>query len=119
MRLVFTLVFLALMIFFMVFAWQNQGEQVRVVFGGWDSGELPVFLLILLSFGAGVVITSIIGIVEGMRIRMMNAKLRRKIRKLETEVDTLRNLPLVGGTSPPPGTGVPVLAGGDGDEDIL
>jgi uncharacterized integral membrane protein len=96
MRLVFTLLFLALMVFFMIFAWQNQEEQVRVVFGGWESRDLPVFLLILLSFGAGVVITSIIGIVEGMRIRMTNVKLRRKLKKLETEVDSLRNLPLGG-----------------------
>jgi uncharacterized integral membrane protein len=97
MRLVFTLLFLALMIFFMIFAWQNQEEQVHVIFGTWDSGNLPVFLLILLSFGAGVVITSVIGIVEGMRIRMTNVKLRRKLKKLEAEVDSLRNLPLSGG----------------------
>ena len=101
MRLVFTLVFLALMVFFMVFAWQNQDEQVHIVFGGWDSGSLPVFLVLLLSFGAGVVITSVIGIVEGMRIRMTNAKLRRKLKKLEAEVDSLRNLPLSAAPAPP------------------
>lgn len=101
MRLVFTLVFLALMVFFMIFAWQNQSEQVHVVFGGWNSGSLPVFLLILLAFGIGVVITSIIGIVEGMRIRMTNVKLRRKIKRLEAEVDSLRNLPLAGPAASP------------------
>src|SRR5262249_11368415 len=94
MRLVFTIIFLFLMVFFMIFAWQNQNEQVHVVFGSWDSGSLPLFLLILLSFGAGVIITSIIGIIEGMRIRMTNLKLRRKLKKLEGEVDALRNLPL-------------------------
>jgi uncharacterized integral membrane protein len=94
MRLVFTIVFLFLMVFFMIFAWQNQSEQVHVVLGSWDSGSLPVFLLILLSFGAGVIITSIIGIIEGMRIRMTNLRLRRKLKKLEGEVDSLRNLPL-------------------------
>jgi len=117
MRLVFVLVFLALMVFFMIFAWQNQEEQVHVVFGGWDSGELPVFLLILLSFGAGVVITSIIGIVEGMRIRMTNAKLRRKLKKLEAEVDSLRNLPL-GGPAPAAVAGT-APTGSPDEEDVL
>jgi len=94
MRLIFTIVFLALMVFFMVFAWQNQEGSVTVAFGTWESANLPVFLVVLLSFGAGVVLTSIIGIAEGMRVRMTNAKLRNKIKKLETEVDALRNLPL-------------------------
>jgi len=96
MRLFLTLVFLALMVFFMIFAWQNQEAEVSVAFARWDSGKLPVFLVVLLSFGAGVVITSIIGIIEGMRVRMTNAKLRHKIKKLEGEVDALRNLPLSG-----------------------
>ena len=94
MRLIFTIVFLALMIFFMVFAWQNKESDVTVSFGTWESPNLPVFLVVLLSFGAGVVLTSVIGIAEGMRVRMTNAKLRNKIKKLETEVDALRNLPL-------------------------
>jgi uncharacterized integral membrane protein len=103
MRLVFTLVFLALMVFFMIFAWQNQESEVSVNFGSWQSGTLPVFLVVLISFGAGVVITSIIGIIEGVRVRMANAKLRHKIKKLEGEVDALRNLPLTGPAAAPGG----------------
>jgi uncharacterized integral membrane protein len=109
MRLFLTLVFLALMVFFMIFAWQNQEAEVNIVFARWDSGNLPVFLVVLLSFGAGVVITSIIGIIEGMRVRMTNAKLRHKIKKLEGELDALRNLPLTGHTGP-------LSDSGDGDE---
>jgi len=115
MRLVFTIVFLLLMVFFMVFAWQNQSEQVHVVLGTWDSGSLPVFLLILLSFGAGVVITSVIGIIEGMRIRMTNVRLRRKLKKLEGEVDSLRNLPLSNPLAAPADTG----RDDRDDEDVL
>src|SRR5262245_63653948 len=117
MRLVFTLLFLALMIFFMVFAWQNQEEQVRVRFGGWNSESLPVFLVILLSFGAGVVITSVIGIVEGMRIRMTNVKLRRKLKKIEAEVDSLRNLSL--GTPAIVPETLPVEQNAAVEEDVL
>lgn len=115
MRLVFTIIFLFLMVFFMIFAWQNQSEQVHVVFGSWDSGTFPVFLLILLSFGAGVIITSVIGIIEGMRIRMTNLRLRRKLKKLESEVDSLRNLPL---SNPLSAAAEPGGAGPD-DEDVL
>ncbi len=117
MRLVFTLVFLALMIFFMMFAWQNQEAEVIVRFGAWESGTLPVFLVVLLSFGVGVVITSVIGIIEGVRVRMANSKLRHKIKKLEGEVDALRNLPLTGPAGAPVGT----AAGADSpdEEDVL
>lgn len=117
MRLIFMIVFLALMIFFMIFAWQNQEAEVTVNFGTWESTELPVFLVVLLSFGAGLVLTSIIGIVEGMRVRMTNAKLRNRIKKLETEVDALRNLPLSG----PPGgpDSGPGRGEGDDEDDVL
>lgn len=114
MRLIFMIVFLALMIFFMIFAWQNQEAEVTVNFGTWESAKLPVFLVVLLSFGAGLVLTSIIGIVEGMRVRMTNAKLRNKIKKLETEVDALRNLPLTG---PPETSGTGPGSTKDSDED--
>ncbi|HZE88245.1 MAG TPA: lipopolysaccharide assembly protein LapA domain-containing protein [Verrucomicrobiae bacterium] len=114
MRLVFTIIFLFLMVFFMVFAWQNQNEQVHVVFGSWDSGSLPLFLLILLAFGGGVIITSIIGIIEGMRIRMTNLKLRRKLKRLEGEVDSLRNLPLGNPLAVVPDPGTP-----GADDDVL
>jgi uncharacterized integral membrane protein len=99
MRLILIIVFLALMIFFMMFAWQNQESEVAVRFGTWESSELPVFMVVLLSFGGGVVLTSLMGIAEGMRVRMTNSKLRHKIKKLESEVDALRNLPLTGPTA--------------------
>lgn len=101
MRLIFTLVFLIMMIFFVVFSMQNHESEVSVNFGSWVSGTLPVYFVVFIAFGAGVVITSIIGIVEGIRIRMANAKLRHKIKKLEGEVDALRNLPLTGPAAPP------------------
>jgi uncharacterized integral membrane protein len=115
MRLILILVFIALMIFFMVFAWQNQESEVAIAFGTWQSSNLPVYFVVLLSFGAGVVLTSIIGIVEGMRVRLTNAKLRRKIKKLESEVDALRNLPLTG-PAQPSGAGTEGEEVPDGDD---
>ncbi len=117
MRLIFTIIFLALMVFFMIFAWQNQESEVTVLFGTWQSATLPVFLVVLLSFGAGVVLTSVIGIVEGMRVRMTNAKLRHKIKKLESEVDALRNLPLTAPAGAPSSTSG--LGDGNDEADVL
>lgn len=116
MRLILVVAFLALMILFMMFAWQNQESQVTVAFGTWQTTNLPVFMLVFYAFGAGVVLTSIIGVAEGMRVRMTNAKLRNKIKKLETEVDALRNLPLTG-----PAGGPDSGAGDDGgdSDDVL
>ncbi len=117
MRLIFTIIFLALMVFFMIFAWQNQDTEVPINFGTWQSATLPVFLVVLLSFGAGVILTSVIGIVEGMRVRMTNSKLRHKIKRLETEVDALRNLPLTAPAGAP--ASVPGLRDGDDEADVF
>ncbi len=84
----------------LVFSMQNRSEAARLTFGGTTTEPIPIFFIILGAFLVGVVFTSVIGIIEGMKQRVTNARLRRKLRKLQSEVDALRNLPLSGPTDP-------------------
>lgn len=80
----------------LVFSYQNRDQMASLTFGSLRTDPMPVFIIILGAFLAGVVFTSIIGIIEGMKMRVSNARLKRKARKLQSEVDALRNLPLTG-----------------------
>ncbi|HEY3174547.1 MAG TPA: LapA family protein [Candidatus Polarisedimenticolia bacterium] len=82
----------------LVFAYQNKDQTASLTFGSITTDPLSVFIIILGAFLVGVVFTSIIGIIEGMKLRLSNARLKRKVKKLQAEVDALRNLPLTGPT---------------------
>jgi len=93
----FTLILL-LVVFFLalVFMLQNKDQVVSLTLGSWTSEPQPTVYVILGAFFVGVVFTSLIGIIEGMKLRAGNARLKRKVKKLQGEVDALRNLPLTG-----------------------
>ena len=80
----------------LVFTYQNKDQTASLAFGSFRTEPLPVFMIILGAFLVGVVFTSVIGIIEGMKQRMGNARLKRKVKKLQSELDSLRNLPLGG-----------------------
>lgn len=92
----------------LVFMVQNKDQAASLIFFGSARTEpIPVYLIILGAFLVGVVFTSVIGIIEGMKMRVSNARLKRKARTLQEELDSLRNLPLSGPAdeerSPDPG----------------
>ena len=85
----------------LVFSYQNKDHTAVVRFGSRTSEPLPVLFIILGAFFVGVVFTAMIGIIEDMKLRSGNSRLKRKIAKLQAEVDALRNLPLTGPTDEP------------------
>jgi uncharacterized integral membrane protein len=93
----FTLL-LVLLLFFLalVFMLQNRDQAITLTLGPWTSDPLAAVYVMLGVFFVGVVFTSLVGIIEGMKLRAGNARLKRKVKKLQAEVDALRNLPLAG-----------------------
>lgn len=57
----------------------------------------PIGVVVLVSLVIGVLFASIVGIVEGARLRLQNHQLRSKLKKLDGELRSLRGSPL-----PPP-----------------
>ena len=52
--------------------------------------EYPVSLVVLVSMVLGVLFASLIGIVEGTRLRLQNHQLRGRIKRLEVDLQDLR-----------------------------
>ncbi|MEE2679926.1 MAG: lipopolysaccharide assembly protein LapA domain-containing protein [Myxococcota bacterium] len=57
---------------------------------------VEVWLLLLGSFAAGVVLAGGIGLFRGARLRLLVRRYRKTARELSAEVHELRNLPLSG-----------------------
>lgn len=95
MRFFTLIVLLAVFFLALVFMLQNKDQVLTLTLGSWTSEPQAAIYVILGAFFAGVVFTSLVGIIEGMKLRAGNARLKQKIRKLQSEVDALRNLPLI------------------------
>ncbi len=64
----------------------NSGVKVAVNLSPMkEVQDYEVSLVILVSLVTGVLFASIIGIVEGWRLRLQNHQLRNKIKRMETE----------------------------------
>ena len=96
MRFLALVVIIAVFCAALVFTYQNKDQTASLTVGSFRTDPLPVFMIILGAFLVGVVFTSVIGIIEGMKMRVGNTRLKRKIKKLQSELDALRNLPLTG-----------------------
>lgn len=112
LRFFTTLLIIVIFCAALVFMYENQNETAKVRLGSFTTDEVPIFFIILGAFLVGVIFTSIIGIIEGTKLRVGNARLKRKSKKLQSELDALRNLPLTG---PVEEHGLPAAAGTDED----
>jgi uncharacterized integral membrane protein len=76
------------------FALQNTEETVTVVFlrGMWESQPLPVWVVIYLSFGAGVLFWLLASIFQVFQLKSEIRRMRRENSKLKNELDDLRNI---------------------------
>jgi len=86
---------LFLLIFGLVmFAFFNAGVKVTVT-TPWNTPfpDTELFKVVLLSVLVGVVATGIYALAEGAQARLSNRRLRREIRRLETEMNYLRTQP--------------------------
>lgn len=100
MRFLTTLLIIVIFCLALIFMYENKDELARVHFGSWSSDQTPIFFIILGAFLMGVVFTSVIGIIEGMKLRVSTARLKKKIKKLQSELDSLRNMPLTASGDP-------------------
>jgi uncharacterized integral membrane protein len=55
--------------------------------------QVPVAVVMVMSLLAGIVFASFISIVDGIRIRVMNRKLRKRVVRLEDELEEQRHRP--------------------------
>jgi uncharacterized integral membrane protein len=94
-----------LMIFFCLFvivvAVQNhQAFSTEVTFGvdlvffRWQSAPLSVYLVSIISFCFGVLVTGLYGIINRFSMQKQIKILKKHVKEKETELTSLRNLPV-------------------------
>jgi uncharacterized integral membrane protein len=63
-------------------------NPVSVQFLSWEAQQVPVIIIILISALAGVIISSVLGLIK-------QSKLKDKIRRLQREIEELKYPPVV------------------------
>jgi len=66
------------------------GGEVTLELKLWQVGPVPLGALIATAAVFGMAFASLIGIIDGIRIRITNRQLRRQLNRLEEDVDALR-----------------------------
>ena len=60
----------------------------------WITHELPLFEIVLIALGAGILLGGIAGMIYSMGVRRQNSALNRKAKLLNEEVQNLRTMPV-------------------------
>jgi uncharacterized integral membrane protein len=94
----------AFIIFFvlaMIFFVQNTGPlsstlelKFELLQWSWLSKPLPFYVVVLIAFAVGAILSLLYFLVEKMRLSGEVKKYKNKVRSLEKELNSLRNMPL-------------------------
>lgn len=93
MRLLISIVLILFFVAMIGFLTTNLDSRVNITIWSTQYADVPTFYVVLVSFILGFVFTAIIAVAEGARSRLENRRLRREIRKQETELNFLRTQP--------------------------
>lgn len=85
MRVIYTVIVLIFIMFVVTFALENTTE-VQLRYYDYFEKWLPIYILIFLSFIAGVIFTGFMGIVERFRLNRTINRLNKTIRELRREM---------------------------------
>jgi len=86
--LVYLAVFLFFIVLFIVGVYNSGDVKVNLVL--WEVGQAPMGLVIATAAIFGVAFACAVGIIDGIKMRIANRVLRKQVRRLEEDVDTLR-----------------------------
>ncbi len=78
-------------------SWQfaaNNAQSVPVHYPGGEFAGRALWVVLLVAFGSGVVLSALVAVVRGARIRLVSRRYRKLIDRLQAEVHQLRSLPL-------------------------
>jgi len=89
MRLALPVLLIVFVILLFMFALTND-SRVDVTLGGTTYRSVHLTIVVLVSLVVGVIFTGILALIEGASSRLDNHRLRRRLEKLETEMNFLR-----------------------------
>ncbi|HEV8701217.1 MAG TPA: LapA family protein [Candidatus Polarisedimenticolia bacterium] len=86
--LVYLIVFFFFIVLFVVGVYNGADVTVNLVF--WQVGPVPMGAVVAAAAIFGVAFACTIGVIDGIKIRITNRLLRKQMRRLEEEADSLR-----------------------------
>ena len=78
-------------LFILLFAFENQDQQTFIKFIKWQSVDLPLYIFLYISFGLGMLFWLLISIFKILKFKGKILSLTRANHKLREELDRLRN----------------------------
>jgi uncharacterized integral membrane protein len=86
--LVYAIVFFFFFLLFVVGVYNGADVTVNLVL--WQVGPVPMGAVVAAAAIFGVAFACTIGVIDGIKIRITNRQLRKQMRRLEEEADSLR-----------------------------
>ena len=71
----------------------NSGEIANVKLWNdpsYEYRDVPLGIVLFFAVFAGFVFTGVVAVIEGMRTRLDNARLQRRVRRIQQELDSIR-----------------------------
>ena len=110
MQIVRRLLMLAVFVGILVLGWRFASSNATPVPVNYVVGELPnvpLWAVILGSFGAGALVAGLFSLFELTKQGLVARRYRKTAEGLESEIHQMRNLPLVANDEPAPGSESP------------
>jgi len=85
MKIVYTIIIMVVVLFIITFS-MNNAETVRIDYYNFINMTVPLYLVIFISFGAGLIFAGFVGIGERFRLSRRVSKLNKKIREQEARM---------------------------------
>ncbi len=94
MKIIYTILIVLLMMFMITFSQENTAV-VQLQYYDFMKRSLPIYMLIFLSFLAGVIFTGLMGIVERFRMNRTISRLNKAVRDLRRQIRENEPPPLI------------------------
>lgn len=99
MKLIYTVVIMLIVIFVITFSLENT-VPIPIKYYGIIDITAKSYLVIFVSFFAGIVIAGFLDVVERFRLARTVKRLNKKIKEMERKYDKGENLPMTTDTEP-------------------
>jgi|GEM_PF-2123550 len=83
------IVILLVLLLIISFSLYNQGQSVDLRFMKWESGQIPLYLALFISFGLGMAAFLLISAVQQLQTFSELAKMKKSFKKLQKELEEL------------------------------
>jgi uncharacterized integral membrane protein len=79
----------------LILAILNTDQAVTLNFYYWKTFyDVPVWVILFGSLAIGIIVSALIGIAEHLKLRLQISRQKKKIKELEGEINSLRNIPI-------------------------